>query len=204
RNKDQLKIDLMKVYKTLLFAALSAILITSCSKTGVQPITAKQTSNSSTSISGTTANTTTQGGDTVYAYRPNNSGAMGAVLPDSVLAGNWMLVSDSTSITHGESTAFNSGAKYAGQPGDFFYITDQGKIQMNEGTNYQTMDCLLTNSLTNSFELWYTKYPNVYVSGNGFIRAQLLPPVVSAHSATLTTQIMGTAGIYTRQFVLKR
>jgi hypothetical protein len=181
----------MKIYKALSLISLLAVLVTSCTKSTVQPAV-KPIANTKTSQ------------NTIYAYSPTISGAIGGTLPDPALAGNWTLVSDSTFISHGESAAFNSGTIYTGQPGDYFNINSDGKISANEGSNYQTIACVETNSANNSFELWYTQYPNVTIAGSGFIRAEFLQPVVTAHSATLTSQIVGTMGVYTRQFKLKR
>jgi hypothetical protein len=194
----------MKILRIIPLLALSGMMLASCSKTDVTPIAATPVAETSTPAANTNTMATQQGRDTVYAYRPDNSGAMGAVIPDSALAGNWTLVSDSTSITHGQSSAFDSGVKYIGKPGDYFNINNDGKMYLQEGSNGQEIDCVETNSLTNAFELMYSQYPNVAVAGSGFIHAQLLPPVVTDHSAILTSQIIGTMGIYTRQFVLKR
>jgi hypothetical protein len=191
RNNTQLKIDVMKICKALSFVVLSSVLTISCTKSNVQP--------AATPLANTK---TTQ--DTIYAYSPAISGPIGAALPDPALAGNWTLVSDSTSLTGGEKPGFDSGSKYTGQPGDYFNITSDGKISMNEGSNYQAIDCVETDSGKNLFELWYTQYPNVALAGGGFIRAELLKPLVSAHSAVLTTQVVGTMGIYSRRFTLKR
>jgi hypothetical protein len=176
---------MMNILKVLTLVTLSAMLMVACTKTVVKPTAASPK-------------------DTVYAYSPGISGPMGAAVPDSALVGSWTLVSDSTSLSGGESKAFDSGAKYTGHPGDYFNITSEGKITMNEGSNYQTINCMEINSANNSFELWYTQYPNVAIAGSGFIHAELLQPVVTANSAILTSQIIGTMGINTRQFVLKR
>jgi hypothetical protein len=201
RNSTQLKTDVMKIYKALSIIALLPVLVVSCTKSTIQPTAAKQTS---TPTANTTPIATQQAQDTVVVYHPGNSGAMGAAVPDQALAGNWTLISDSTSISHGANAAFDSRMKYTAQQGDYFNITSDGKITIKEGSNYQTIDCVETDSGNNSFELWYSQYPNVAVAGNGFIRAELLPPVVTTHSAIINTQIVGTMAIYTRQFVLKR
>lgn len=189
----------MKIYKALSLIALLPVLMSSCTKSDVQPAT-----QASTQTTTTDPTATQQAQDTIVIYHPNNSGAMGAAVPDSALVGNWTLVSDSTSLTGGEKPAFDSGSKYTGQPGDYFNITSNGKISMNEGSNYQAIACVETDSGKDLFELWYTQYPNVALAGGGFIRAELLKPLVSAHSAVLTTQVVGTMGIYSRRFTLKR
>lgn len=191
----------MKIYKALSLAALLPGLLTSCTKSTIQPTAAKQTP-TQTATTNPTATRQTQ--DTIVAYHPDNSGAMGAAIPDPSLAGNWVLVSDSTSLTGGEKPEFDSGSKYTGQPGDYFNITSDGKISMKEGSSYQAIACVETDSGNSSFELWYTQYPNVAIAGGGFIRADFLQPVVTAHSAVLTSQIAGTMGIYSRRFTLKR
>ncbi len=181
----------MKIYKTLLLVALLPILMISCSKSNVRP-TAKPVANTKT----------TQ--DTIYASGPAISGPIGSTIPDPALAGNWTLVSDSTSHIGGEKPEFDSGAKYIGQSGDYFNIANNGIISMKEGSNYQAIDCVETNSGTNSFELLHTQYPNVAIAGGGFIHAQLLSLDITAHSAVVTSQMIGTMGFYTRQFVLER
>ena len=201
RNSTQLKIVVMKINKALSLAALLPMLLISCTKSTVQPTAGKQTSTQTTTTNPTA---TQQAQDTIVAYHPDNSGAMGAAIPDQALAGNWVLVSDSTYLTNGEKPEFDSGSKYIGQPGDYFNIANNGIISMKEGSNSQAIDCVETDSGNSSFELWYTQYPNVAIAGGGFIRAELLHPVVTAHSAVLTSQVVGTMGIYSRQFTLKR
>lgn len=204
----------MKIYRTLSLVALLAVFMISCTKSDVEPAATEQANTNASTSSNTSVTTSTSGttnppatrqtGDTVYAYQPGNSGAMGAAIPDSALAGNWTLVSDSTSFSDGESAAFNSEKKYTGQPGDYFNITSDGNINLKEGPNSQAIFCVLTNSATNSFELLYTQYPNAAIAGSGFIHAQLLQPVVTANSATLTSKIVTPGGIFYRQFTLKK
>ena len=171
----------------LLFACFSAM-FTSCVKTDIKPDTTIPNPNISN-------NGSVKDGP-VSVIDPNTGSS------SAILAGDWILVSDSTYSTGVDASDHTTIGKYIGQGGDHFNFTADGKLYIKEGGAIDT--ATYTISANRNIEINYSYYAGMPVSTPGSMVANFAQMNITDHSVTLYSTVSTSDGTSSRVINLKR
>ena len=118
------------------------------------------------------------------------------------LTGNWTLVNDSTFSTGIGATTQGTGTNYAGQPGDHFNFTAEGKVYIQEGKNIDTANYTITAD--RKIIVNYLYFQGLPVTNYGSVIDSFNQLDLKAGTVTLSSAIITPGSSFTRIINLKR
>lgn len=175
-----------KTIVILLFACLSAAVLSSCSKTDIAPVPIKNLGNN-------TGNPAKGISSPVTPTDP----ILGHISPRITLTGAWKLVKDSSSYADG-----SPAGTYNGTDADYFQFTEDGKLYILENGLVDTANYTINSD--KSISVNYLVYNSVPVNGYGSNIINFKQLGLTGNSVTLTSSVASTSAVITRYIDLKR